>query len=359
VPVPTVPAQPKLYSPTPLNGWGVLKETAGAFTEYVDEVEIVGNTVFVGGDFDNAVKGQVTAPRANFMAVNITNGELLPFTADTDGPVTGMTHDGTSLYIGGAFTTVKGIPRRGLAKINLATGAVDPTFAPTSGPVDDMVIVGSRLYIVGSFNTVNTQTRNRAAAVNTTNGALDPTFVPVADARVRTVAASPDGSKLYIGGNFLNVTFFPRDYMAEISPVTGEVQGPDFQRARAAVFDIQVTADGSKIYGGTQWNVAVQWNAQTGDDEWSVEADGDTQAVLLSNGYVYQGFHDGYLGDTTQRVHAIDPATGEVQDGFRPVSGAHPGVWTLEADGRYLVAGGYFASMGGVQVKGLAIFPAS
>jgi hypothetical protein len=327
-------------------------------TQYVDEVEIVGNTVYVGGDFTTAVKGSATAPRANFMAVNITNGELLPFVADTDGPVTAMTSDGTSLYIGGAFRTVKGVSRRGLAKINLATGAVDPTFAPTSGSVDDMVIVGSRLYIVGEFNTVNGQTRNRAAAVDITTGALDPTFVPVVDGRVRTVAASPDGSKLYIGGNFLNVTYFPRDYMAEISPVTGEVQGPDFRRARAAVFDLQVTADGSTIYGGTAWNIAVQWDAQTGDDEWAIEADGDTQAVLLSNGYVYQGFHDGYLGDTTQRVHAIDPATGQVQAGFRPAANQHPGVWTLDADGRYLVAGGYFRAMGGVPVAGLAIFPA-
>ena len=42
VPVPTVPSQPKLYSPTPLNGWGIVKATPGAFTEYVDVVEIVG-----------------------------------------------------------------------------------------------------------------------------------------------------------------------------------------------------------------------------------------------------------------------------------------------------------------------------
>jgi hypothetical protein len=31
----------------------------------------------------------------------------------------------------------------------------------------------------------------------------------------------------------------------------------------------------------------------------------------------------------------------------------------LDADGRYLVAGGYFANMGGLPVKGLAIFPTS
>jgi hypothetical protein len=356
----TVPSQAKLYSPTPLNGWGIAKDTPGTFTEYVDVVEIVGNTVFVGGDFANAVRGPQTAPRANFMAVDITTGNLLPFLADTNGPVTAMASDGTSLFIGGAFTTVNGVSKRGLAKINLSNGTIDTNFMATSGPVDDMVIVGSRLYIVGEFNTVNGQTRTRAAAVNTTTGVLDPTFNPEIDGRVMTVAASPDGSRIYIGGNFLNVSSFPRDYMAEISPATGAVQGPtDFARSRQAVLDLQVSPDGSKIFGGTRWNIGVQWDAQTGRDDWFVDADGDTQAILLSNGYVYQGFHDGFEGDQTQRVHAVDPSNGAVQAGFRPASGSHPGVWTLDADGRYLVAGGYFANMGGVPVKGLAIFPAS
>ena len=246
------------------------------------------------------------------MAVNITNGELLPFLANTNGPVTAMASDGTSLFIGGDFTTVKGVARRGLAKINLATGAVDPTFEVTSGPVDDMVIVGSRLYIVGEFNTVNGQTRTRAAAVNTTTELLDPTFNPLIDARVMTVAASPDGSRIYIGGAFFNVSWWPRTYMAEINPDTGAVQGPaDFDRSRAAVLDLQVSPDGSKIFGGTRWNIGIQWDAATGDEDWFVDADGDTQAILLSNGYVYQGFHDGYQGDTTQRVHAVDPSNGK------------------------------------------------
>ncbi len=77
-----------------------------------------------------------------------------------------------------------------------------------------------------------------------------------------TVAASPDGSRIYIGGDFLNVSGFPRDFMAEINPATGAVQGPaDFDRSRAAVLDLQVSPDGSKVYGGTRFNIGVQWDA--------------------------------------------------------------------------------------------------
>ena len=119
-----------------------------------------------------------------------------------------------------------------------------------------------------------------------------------------------------------------------------------------------MSPDGSKIYGGTRWNIGVQWDAATGDEDWFVDADGDTQAILLSNGYVYQGFHDGYSRVTRRSACTPSiPPTEPCRPGSGPASSSHPGVWTLDADGRYLVAGGYFANMGGVPVKGLAIFP--
>jgi hypothetical protein len=330
-----------------------------AFGEYVDAVEIVGDTVYAGGRFANAVKGALTQPRANLMAVSAITGDLLPFRADTNGTVNAIVSDGSSLYVAGNFTMINGVARNRIAKLNLTTGAVDLRFTAASpNVVHDMTIIGGKLYLVGEFNNVNNTPRKRAAAVNTTNGGLDPTFNPDVDAKVLAITASADGSHLYIGGNFSTVGGVARPFMAEIDPSTGAVKGPSFNRARATVMALSADRNGAKVYGGTQYNIAVQWNVNTGNDEWAVRADGDTQAVVYSNGYVYQGFHDGFGGDTTQRVHAIDPATGQVVAGFRPASSSHPGVWTLEGNGKYLVAGGYFANMGGVPVKGLAIFPA-
>ena len=81
------------------------------------------------------------------------------------------------------------------------------------------------------------------------------------------------------------------------------------------------------------------------------------QAVQYSNGQVYAGFHDGFARRHTLRLLALAPTDGAVDPTFHPSSNSYPGVYCLDADGRYLVAGGYFSNMGGVGVKGLAIFP--
>ena len=79
--------------------------------------------------------------------------------------------------------------------------------------------------------------------------------------------------------------------------------------------------------------------------------------MQYSNSHVYMGFHDGFMGDISLRLLALAPTDGAVDPTFHPSSNSYPGVYCLDADGRYLVAGGYFSNMGGVGVKGLAIFP--
>ena len=218
---------------------------------------------------------------------------------------------------------INGVARNRIAKLNLTTGAVDLTFTAASpNIVHEMVILGGKLYLVGEFSNVNNTPRRRAAAVNTTNGGLDPTFNPDVDAKVLAIAASADGSRLYIGGNFSTVGGVARSYMAEIDPVTGAVRGPSFNRARATVMSLSVSRDGTKGVRRHEFNIAVQWDVKTGVDEWFVRADGDTQAVAYSNGYVYQGYHDGYLGDTTSGSTPSTQRRGEVVDGFRPARAA-------------------------------------
>jgi hypothetical protein len=355
-PTTTLPDGTGLYSATPVSGWGILKE--GAQDQYVDAVEISGNAVYVGGIFTHAVREAQTANRANLMAVELATGNLLPFVADTNGSVNAIASDGTSLYIGGTFTTVNGVPRSRLAKINLATSAVDPDFNPNVGNiVHDMVVVGGRLFLVGEFNSVNGVERRRAAAVNTTTGGVDMGFDPSVDGKVQAIAASPDGSVIYLGGNFTEVGTTSRQNLAKVNASTGAVLSPTFAQVNDLVEDLSVKSDGTHLYAGTKFNSAVDWNVSTGKREWAVRADGDMQAAQYSNGMVYAGFHDGFQGDTTLRLLALAPTNGAVDPSFHPTSNSYPGVYCLDADGRYLVAGGYFSNMGGVGVKGLAIFP--
>jgi outer membrane protein assembly factor BamB len=196
--------------------------------------------------------------------------------------------------------------------------------------------------------------------VSTTTGALDPNFNPQVGGGVSTVAINRARTHLYLGGNFISVGSTARPYLVDVDPTTGKVQGPEFSSIPARVRDVTVKDDGSAVYAavGGKYNSAVQLDPVTGKQAWRVHVDGDTQAVISSNGYVYMGFHDGYQGDNVLRLLAVDPRTGDVNPSFMPSSGSYPGVLTLDADGRHLVAGGLFPEMGGVSVKGLSIHAA-
>jgi hypothetical protein len=318
--------------------------------------------VYVGGDFSHAVRHAQSVPKANLMAVDINTGDLKTgFVADTDGTVFGLATDGTSLYVGGEFSHINGVARSGLAKVNLTTGAVDPTFtASTPGTVNDVLVVGSKLYVVGVFGSVDGVSRKYGAAVNTTTGAIDPNFNPSTDGEVDTVAINRAHTSLYLGGNFVTVHGISRPYLAEVNPTSGVPQGPIFSKIPAKVRDVTVKDDGTAVYAavGGKYNSAVQLDPNTGKEEWRVHVDGDTQAIVSSNGFVYMGFHDGYQGINTLRLLAVDPTNGQVDPAFMPQSGSYPGVLSLDADGKHLVASGLFPDMGGVGVKGLSIQPA-
>ena len=204
---------PHLYRETPLNGWS---HDGTAYS-----VDIASNIVFVGGDFDEARKGNQSAPRSNVMAVERTSGNLLPFVANTNGLVRAVISDGFNTYIGGDFTTVNGVQRPRLAKVNAGTGALDTSFAP-SVPVSvtDLLLVGNKLYVVGSFGQVNGVQRRGAALLDKGTGALNPTFAPNAQSRVNTVAINPAGTRLYLG-----LAGQTGPYLLDVNPVTGATQG--------------------------------------------------------------------------------------------------------------------------------------
>jgi hypothetical protein len=322
---------PHLYRETPLNGWS---HNGTAYS-----VDIAHNTVFVGGEFDEARKGNQRAPRDNVMAVERTTGNLLPFVANTNGLVRTVISDGFFTYIGGDFTTVNGVQRPRLAKVNAATGAVDTSFAPSIPvSVTDLLLVGNKLYVVGPFGQVNGVQRRGAAVLDKGTGALDPTFAANGQSRVTSVAINPAGTRLYLalGGQ-------TAPYLLAVNPVTGAAQGPDFST-------INVAAGGGM-------NSAIALDPITGRQRWRHRADGDVQAVKESSGYLFFGFHDGFGGNNTLRILAVDTSNGNLVQNFMPVSGSHPGVLTIDADGTFLAVGGLFGRMGGRAVQGLSIHP--
>ena len=93
-------------------------------------------------------------------------------------------------------------PRSNLLAYDITTGNLVTSFAPTvNGTILNMAKSpdGTRLYIVGDFTSVNGSVRNRVAAFNLPGGTLAPGFTPNIGSRVKAVVATND--TVWLGGN--------------------------------------------------------------------------------------------------------------------------------------------------------------
>src|SRR5437762_3201019 len=142
---------------------------------------------------------------------------VLPTTPDptwgTNGKVDVVLRVGSTIYVGGAFTelddtaTMATAPASNLAGIDATTG--QPTgFAPTlDGEVFALAASpdGSRLYVGGNFNTVNGKTQKKIAVFDAATGAL-LTWKPAIgwpNNVIRAIAVAP--STIYVGGAFTKI----------------------------------------------------------------------------------------------------------------------------------------------------------
>ncbi len=160
-------------------------------------------------------------------------GQNLSYTASsswqTNDIVWALGYANGGVYVGGQFTSVrppgdpKGTGEVGqayLAEFSSSTGNLVSSFNPTlDGKVTAIAVSpdGSTLYVGGSFTHVNGQYHAYLAAFNVATGALINTWKPTATGSVLALAVSPDGSEVYIGGNFGKVDGVTRNRVGAVT----------------------------------------------------------------------------------------------------------------------------------------------
>ena len=254
--------------------------------------------------------GLTTVTRRHLAAIDLTTGDLLPWAPTTNGSVEAMVTDGTTLFLGGSFTTVNGVARPRLAAVDTA-GTLVPWVSGASGTVLALHLRGTVVYVGGAFTTLGGQPRDRLGAVSTTGELLD--WTAPANERVKAITTTAIGD-VAVAGYFDMLNGLDVDHIARLDAVTGEtlswgsgssqevvglVTGPDDNLYAA------IAGSGGKIRSWTS----------DGHHRWTTYADGDVNAITFHDGQVIAGGHWIYLNDGATylpRLAAFDPATGLV-----------------------------------------------
>jgi hypothetical protein len=205
-----------VVSPNPANFTPNVEDDAIAGNAVVFALARRGSAIYAGGLFrkvTNAARTD-TYTRHNFLAFSATSGAIRSIAPEFNGPVWALRATRSSIYVGGAFTTVNGISRRALAKIDRRTGALDPTFNPviTSGRVTEVRLVEGRLIVGGTFPK-RLMALNRRTGANT--GYIDlgisgSVTTNAGSTAVYRFAVNPAGTRLVAIGNFTSVSGQPR-----------------------------------------------------------------------------------------------------------------------------------------------------
>ncbi len=376
---------------------------------------IVGDKVFVGGQFTNArpagaAAGTNLSPRSNLMAYQLSTGTLLSWAPTANAPVYGITSssDGSIIYIAGTFTSVNGQARYRVAALNASDGSLINSWQPQpNGRVDSVVVSGNTIFLGGEFTAVSGVARQRVAAVSASTGAVLPFTADVQGGYgVKGVVVSPDGSKVVIDGDFTSVngSTNPGRGMAALNSTTGAslpwlansvVRNADM---KAGMYSL--SSDSDSVYatgwsnGGTaedgfEGTVRMSWT--DGSIIWLEDCHGDTYSVAPINDTVYIASHSHYCGNIggfpqtnpwgfhhslafskaptgqtiTPDIYGYKSYTGMQAprlDNWFPnwtvgtFTGQSQAAWNVQAGSDYVVYGGEFPSVNKVAQQGLVRF---
>ncbi|TFD07973.1 PKD domain-containing protein [Cryobacterium sp. TMT1-2-2] len=373
---------------------------------------IVGDTVYVGGEFTRSrpagsAAGVNEVIRNNLLAYNLTTGVLVAsFNPNVNGAVRALTvsTDGSRLFAAGAFTSVGGSSRSRIAAFDTTSGTLIPGWAPViNAGVKALTFAGNSVYAGGSFTSAGGQPRARMAAFNGATGALQSWSGTPAGGNINALVASPDGSKVVIGGSFTtyNGSSNPGYGMAATDSITGASLPWKINNlirnggSQAAILSLTGSADG--VFGtgyvfGSGGNLEGTFRASWDDGSliWVEDCHGDTYSAVPAGDTVYTTEHAHYCGNiggfeqsepwTYHRTLAFSMDVGGAitadKHGYynfegtpRPnllafypdintgtFTGQGQGPWQVTANAQYLLYGGEFTTVNNKRQQGLARF---
>jgi len=195
----------------------------------VEVIRIAGDTLYAGGMFLH-IGGQ---ERLALAALRLADGTATDWTPNPVGSVVGAyIYDleivGPTTYVGGGFASMQGSPRHNAAALSLAD-ATPTAFDPEAGGGSDdgavfaIAVDGTTVYLGGDFTTVAGQPRVLLAATKASDGsALD--FNPNGSGgnSIHPLDVATDGT-LHVGGAYPTFDLAYQQGFAAFSPTASDV----------------------------------------------------------------------------------------------------------------------------------------
>ena len=326
-----------------------------------------GTKLIVGGSF-TAVDGQA---RANSAAFDLTNNTLLPGFSGAGNTVMAVEMTNTQAFIGGAFSAVNGVSKLRLAAFTNSTGALDTAWTAnvtgvnsdgSSGAVAYVYGIAAaenvgNLIVVGSFNRINGVKYNSQGAVKLAGGTNVTPWASQSDSSFPIRMQGTLGPVDTLGYTSATVA----GNQAYITAFTYQIRYPGSFEGRAAIN----TSNGNLVFmqqclGDTYDSIAI---AQ----------------VLYSVSHAHNCIPIGDLPEWSTRQYAMADttyATGTITAAVsvepnyigQPAasvlnwypnltagtySGQAQAAWTVTGNSQYIVLGGEFPQVNGVNQRGL------
>lgn len=302
-------------------------------------------TLFAGGRFASA--GGVE--RSNLAAVDAA-GHITDWAPSTNDTVNELVTDGETVWAGGAFTRVNATGRGGLAAITADGGQLVTRFWPGLGSVSALALSrdGSTIYAGGSFTRAGTQNRINLAAFDVAGTGEPTAWNPSPNRPVRALALAPDGSTLYVGGEFASIGGRTRGGLAAFRVPSGEQIVTDISISANPTVNALVATDDAVYVGGRfTWlagtdrtNLAALTPDLQSLHAWQPEPDGNVEALDVSATTVrVVGSFDQLGGAPRAGIGAVDRRSGAVT-AWAPATVGN--FHTLVGDGATLHLGGWF-----------------
>ncbi len=335
-------------------------------SEFVYAMARQGSTLYIAGRFFG-INGEA---RRSVAALDAETGELLPWAPELDpGPfgnpeVFAIATVGEYVYFGGKFGEVDGETRYRLAAVK--AGGTGKEAADVSGwnpfpngEVRALTVSGSTLYVGGGFTQLIEEgeaERKYLAAFDLSAGTPgEPemtSWSPSASNTVYSVAASEDGERIYVGGNFTSFNGESRKYLVAVDSagnltewnpaVNSQVRGIAVSGSTVYVAGYFRTVDGEPRMG----LAALEASGEGALDGWDPRLVGDdTESVAVSGSNVLVGgLFSGVNGETRKYLAAIDLTNGDATS-WAPEPNQE--VFALAANESTVYASGVFTTIGG------------